>query len=259
MAVGILPFLLTLCLAASAAPSAKPRKTEDGSVIYAPGLPPERDSSLVLKRSSLSRSPLMRVGSKVGVSVWEGTRTRGNFLRLMLRTGQSGLELQDLYVVVECFGQNPSTSRTAHVTPHRSLVRIIKLDGLSTASQYMDLSPMAAAESHEGFHGDSYNHTYRSGTEYYGAIISAFSSEGDLLYQGATKPQLGQRAQAKCPHLRLVRAEEEEQRLHESYEAAKQARTKDRDDPAAKAAYDRARDEHRAARSRTKAVRAALD
>jgi len=158
---------------------------------------------------------------------------------------------------VEYYGlEEESSSRRAQVRPRRSLLRIIKFDHLGQASQYVDLSPERSS-SREGFHGSSYVHNYETGTTYYGAIISVYSAAGELFYQGATKPQLCERATANCRHLAVMRAEEEERTLDAACDAAKKARSRDRDDPAAKAAYEEAREAYRAARSRLKELRAA--
>ena len=270
---------------AASAPSAskgderdtKPKKTEDGTVIYPPGANPPRDSSLVYKRSTLKRSPHMSLASKVNVSAWEGTRSKGNsstsgssfskqrsddrFLRLMIRTGQSGLELSDLYAVVEYFGYEFSSSSQRHVDPRRTSARIIKLDHLSQTSRYVDLSPARFATSHEGFHSSYSDYTYsqKSGRKYYGVIVSVFSNQGELLFQGATKPQLCERASAKSPNIKLMQAEEDENRLRSVYEAARDARNRDSDNRQLRDAYEVARDAYYAARSRTSSLRASRD
>jgi len=219
----------------------------------------------------------MSLAAKVSVSAWEGTRSKGNnttsgssfskqrsddrFLRLMLRAGQSGLRLSDLYVVAEYFGHEFSSSSPKHVEPGRSAVRIIQLDHLSQSSQYIDLSPAKFATSHRGYHSSysDYSYSRKSGSKYYGVIVSVFSADKELLFQGATKSQLCERASAECPNFDLMEAEEDERRLRAVYEPARDAHYRDSGNAQLRAAYEQARDTYYSARSRASSLRAASD
>jgi hypothetical protein len=271
---------------APATPAVKPTaasgsvKTDDGSVIYPPGTTPKRDNTLVLKRTTMHRTPHVEVGSRVSVSAWEGSRRKGRssssgssfntyrtktraddrFLRLMLRTGQAGLVLADLHVRVEYFGQNvSSSSQTRAAEPTLDAVRSVKLGRLSQVTRYVDLSPATFGTSSSRYRSSysDYSYSSKSGRRYFGAIVTVFSPKGELLYQGATRPQLREHASGETPDFALAEAEKRVELLHKAYNAASLARSANPDDGQLDAAYQRARGAYYAARSELSTMRAA--
>jgi hypothetical protein len=257
-----------------------------GNTIYPPGTQPPRDKNIVLKRTTLNRTPHMSLGASVTVSAWEASKRSGSsssstsyysssrsksssdsrFLRLMLRTGRTGLVMTDLHVFVQYFSQNVSSSAGSRASkPVAAATRTVTLDRLDQTSRYIDVAP-ASFDSRSSSYTSTYS-SYRSstrsrsksGTRYYGAIVTVFSNEGELLFQGASRPQLKEYASSEVPDFEGAAAAEAVKRAQAAYNSASQAYYGNPNDPNLTAIYQSARQAYLSARAKQSALRAAQD
>jgi len=257
-----------------------------GNTIYPSGAQPPRDKNLVLKRTTLNRTPHMSLGGSVNVSAWEASQRSGGkssssslyssyhskstsdsrFLRLMLRTGRTGLVLTDLHVFVQYFSQNVSSSVGSRAAkPTQSATRTITLDRLDQTARYIDVAPASFGSRSSSYSSRYSSSSYRSsssskyGTRYYGAIVTVFSTKGELLYQGANRPQLREYATSEAPDFQGAAATEAVNRAREAYSAASRGHYANPNDPNLDAIYQSARQAYYAAQAEASAVRAARD
>ena len=191
--------------------------TADGSIIYPAGSQPPRENTLVLKRMTLGRTPNTSLSTPITVSAWEGSRRSGEsskigsafstytsktssddrFLRLLLRTGQSGVVMNNLRIVVHYYSQELTPVVGSRASdPKLATTRMVDLDQLDQNSLCIDVSPATFGTSSSSY--GSYSSS-RYGERYYGYIVSVFAKDGALLYQGASRSQLGEYATRVAP------------------------------------------------------------
>ena len=251
-----------------------------GNTIYPSGAQPPRDKDLVLKRTTLNRTPNMSLGASISVSAWEASQRSGSkssstglyssyhsksssdsrFLRLMLRTGRTGLVMTDLHVFVQYFSQNVSSSVGSRASdPAQAATRTVTLDRLDQTSRYVDVAPASFGSRSSGYTStySGYHSSSKYGTRYYGAIITVFSNEGELLFQGATRPQLKEYASSQVPDFQGAAADEAVNRARQAYSDASRAHYANPQDPHLDALYEAARQAYYAARAEASAARAA--
>ena len=185
----------------------------DGSLIYPPGKSPPYDSSMIFKRATLSRtsaSPLtggVSANCSIGSQKKSSTTSSSSYystyrskfttdsrcVRLTFRTSSSGKSRKELNVNVKFFSR--STSKTAgRVAPVCFSQKFLTLPVVDSRGVYADLAPVTLSSRSSSSSYSSYSSRSsgrsRTGSQFYGCIVTVSTADGEILLQGVTASQL---------------------------------------------------------------------
>ncbi len=177
--------------------------TSSGIRVYPAGDTPPRKSGETYARKSLSRSTHSPIARAVYVSAYEHTQvstkelgdlhtvtTTDLSVRLTVRAAHQKDSLERARVYVQFFGKDAG-SLSARAEPAVGELRAVELPVLDAESIYLDFPAVSQESIRHGRH--------TRGRKHYGYIVSVFSSEGKLLYQGSSVSGLRSLAVADMP------------------------------------------------------------
>jgi len=189
--------------------------TASGIHVYPAGDTPPRKSGETYARKSLTRSTHSPMTRAVYVSAYERTQvstkelgdlhtmtTSDLSVRLTVRAASEKDSLQRVRIYVQFFGKDAGSLSTRS-EPAVGELRAVELPALKTDAIYLDF-PAVSQESIR-------HRRHTRGRKHYGYVVSVFSSEGKLLYQGASVSGLRSLAVADMPSFSDVDQLEEQQ------------------------------------------------
>jgi hypothetical protein len=178
----------------------------DGSLIYPPGISPPYDSTMIFKRTTLSRTSGSPLTGGVSANCWNVSqkksstsssssyyssyrsrfKTDSRSVRLMFSTTAAGQSEKDLNVNVKFFSR-PTSKTAGRVKPVCFAQKYFAVPVVDSRTVYVDLAPVTVSSRSSS---SSYTYSSRSGSQFYGCIVTASTSDGKILLQGATISQL---------------------------------------------------------------------
>ncbi len=182
--------------AAQAAPPPADNQVKGDGKIY-PGRNAPRVAGVVFRRQSLANTGHVGLSDATASATLElatdnnasrsssGYTTYGNEahkLRAYLRPRQSGSTLKDLHALVQVYARPAGKNMGRTITPRQHALMVLPVPELNSQGVTCAFTPVAIRKSS--------SRSYSRGSEYYGTLLSIFDSEGKMLYQGATKPNL---------------------------------------------------------------------
>jgi len=190
----------------AAAPTEIEEKS-DGTRLYPPGGRPPRDSAIVYKRVTLSRTSNTPLGGPITVAFWEGSQkkrtsssssyygtskstTEARQARLTLRTSKSGQTSRDMRVDVQYYARSAATSASRN-KPILLATKRVDVPYLDTRNVTIDLAPVSLSQ--RSYRSSSrYRSSTRSssGSKFYGCVVTVSDKQGKILMQGVSVSQL---------------------------------------------------------------------
>jgi hypothetical protein len=107
-------------------------------------------------------------------------------VRLTLRTGKSTDVFDDVTVVVQYFAKSAAKG-SGKITPRQLTVHCASIGQLDSNYVHVDFPGVST---HKYRYRYSRRYTYSAGDKFYGFVVSIFSGENKLLYQGTTASSL---------------------------------------------------------------------
>ncbi len=171
----------------------------------------ERAQSTEIKRSTSSY-------------YYYSSRTRSgsmhSFLRLGFRSPTVNQSCEGARLLVEFYGRSLG-ARSSRIVPQSIGTQFFELPTIDSSQWvFVDLPPVSVHSSSYSY--SSLSSSSRSGTEYYGSVISVFGANNELLYQAFSAPALASLAPTELPRRLAVQDEVEVARLR--MDAARNAR-----------------------------------
>jgi hypothetical protein len=155
---------------------------------------PLRPTSNVGAKRKLSVTAMLASSSdesgSSGASLYSSSKSKygstSSRLRVGVKTVGSGTVLSNLIMVVEYYSKDVKTT-SAKINPEKMLTRRISVPKVDVEGVWIDCPEASAYKSsyrYTSSYGSGYR--YKSGREFYGAIVSVFESDKTLAYQGVT-------------------------------------------------------------------------
>jgi hypothetical protein len=182
-----------------------PISTEGGAVLYGPGLKPPTIPGTVFRHTSLTPTTHSPLGSRVSAKLWVASQnapddsysgpgkrfyTRARFVATGGKTQEDITAVMQVYVKHR--KQKYSYGSSGKIVPTVASVFRADIPRLDKAYVHLD-SPRLPRKSR---YGSSLESSWY-GKEFYGVVLSVVSSEGKLLYQGASASGLKDIANAR--------------------------------------------------------------
>jgi len=237
------------------APAATPRKTvtdatgrqtlDDGSIIHPLGRLPQNDSSMVFKRTTLSRTGQSPLAGGVSMTCWIGSKktsttssssdsyyyssrrkskTDDRSIRLAIRSARPSRRTEVLRAYVQYFSRS-TTKTLGHVAPSMFQQKVFDLPHLDSRSIYVDLAPVTISStsySSSSYYGSS--STSRGGSQFYGCIITITTQKGEILSQEVTASQLKEHAPTAATLIAAAKKDAAERAVREARAEMEQLR-----------------------------------
>ena len=180
----------------------KPVKARNG-MVYPNGLRPDSIKGVTVRRQSLSATANNPLARSVSVSLSSGN-TKGSssyraggrpyYHTIEVRTAKSDDELKSLKVYIDYFSKKQKSyySSGGKLTPNREETHSFKLDRVTgeTTTIVPNSIPSRSSSSYSSSSSSSYYYSTWYYRDYYGVIVTVFSGDNVLLYQGATAASL---------------------------------------------------------------------
>lgn len=252
-----------------AAPAAPAKRTnavaeglalEDGSIIHPLGRHPQNDSSMVFKRTPLSRTSRSPLAGGITMTCWVGTekhttssRTSSDYysssrskskadnrnIRLAIRSSRPGRETEALRVHVQYFSR-PVAKSASHIAPSLLTEKVFEIPHLDSRALYVDLAPVTISStqySSSSYYGSS---TSRGGSQFYGGIVTVTASGAEILFQATSASQLKEYAPTSAELVTAAKKDSAKRALEQALVAVRQRKEEfyaDMANPAKKEAY----------------------
>jgi hypothetical protein len=216
---------------------------------------------VTLRHTSLSRLGAVNVTAFLGEnSNIDRNRSRGysssstsrtgssdHYVRLQMRTSTGKPALSNVTVAVQFFCRSAGKS-PGKIAPRQFGVAFADLPQVDASGSSVDLAPKSLYRSTYEYRSSYYGHSYASGEEFYGILVSLLDGTGGVLFQGSSSGTLDDFGKTATVDFRKNRAAQELQDAEQALNAARSAYYSNMSDT-------RLRERYNAAQSRVETLR----
>ena len=189
-------------------PSARQASTLDPRFAVYEGRPPPTAAQGHYRTVSLRPTGNVGLRAQVSARLSLSSHAPGtvaeNRVRLGLRTKKTNIELINPIIYVHYFSKDTHV-RSGKIQPHSFHIESLQLPSLQAAVTTVDFPDVIGVSSRSSYrYYRSYNPSSRS-YEFYGVVVSIFTADGTLTFQGISSPSLADHALTTQQDLDAVR------------------------------------------------------